>query len=374
MCVGTGRFERARYSKTGRSRHHEDDFRCLLHEIPRIAAVCAHAASPAGAPSSVKRGLLRDAPKRYERQVLASVAIVDDEVDQDARLSADERLRGCTRRGSRPPNSGLVSRSARGLPSPVVDLVRCRAAEALVRPVRVEQNAVRVQLPLEHRPVERNGDPPRALVLHRANEALDDSQTAVLADRAEPLADAASQSKRCGRRGPGTRSRLAPTGVSRMSRCPARVARRGPPRPPPTSRTASAAAAQTGSRTPTTPGRSGRWSGRRARRGWAAGRSPADSVSRPTRNAAPVLDAASGAPSSRRGAARRGPARGRSAVCPAWDSARAGAARGSPRTRGTCSRARRPGSAPLRPAGAPAAPAPAPRCVRDRSSRRHAAQ
>jgi len=66
-----------------------------------------------------------------------------------------------------------------------------------MRPLRVVPSDEVVQLATERRGCQRNDrQQPRALVLHRLDEPLDDSQAAVLADGAESLLDAAGAAPR----------------------------------------------------------------------------------------------------------------------------------------------------------------------------------
>jgi hypothetical protein len=96
------------------------------------------------------------------------------------------------------PRSRLDARSAAGRPGVPVDLVRCCAAEPLVRTEAVVAGDERFDLAdhvsaskRHHDPPEPLVDPPEPLLLRRLHEALDDRHRPDLADRAEPRSRAA---------------------------------------------------------------------------------------------------------------------------------------------------------------------------------------
>ncbi len=146
--------------------------------------------SPAPPARSVCWRSLRDALQSNDRQVLAFGTIAEVEFHHGARPSSNQRMWPRARRPSRP----AVARLEPGTPTrrepTVIDLVWGSARESGMRSVPVVPVDVQQQLMLEGCEAEGDEDRPRTLVLHRADESLEDPEAAVLADGTEPLLDA----------------------------------------------------------------------------------------------------------------------------------------------------------------------------------------
>ena len=151
-----------------------------------------------------ERKRLRRALQLDDRKMPAPGQVTNVEFQQLAFATANGRLRLGTRRPARPGPPRLESWLAGGRSSTVVDLVRRRTIESVVRSVAVVPVRKKRQLPAKGVALVGDQQSPRALALQRSNEAFDHRDTAVLADRTEaltnPAATAIHQQKgqRCG--------------------------------------------------------------------------------------------------------------------------------------------------------------------------------
>ena len=127
-------------------------------------------------------GALRDASQRHDGQMLSSGAALDAKIDDGTGLPSNERVRRSAGRSTRPSLSGLESRPPTGRERAEVDLLGRTSPESRVRPVGVVPGDVVVEFASERSFRQgHDGQEARAFVLHRPDEALDDSDASVSA-------------------------------------------------------------------------------------------------------------------------------------------------------------------------------------------------
>jgi len=173
-------------------------------------------------------GPLRDAPKRNDRQVLPAAAMLDDQLHDGTGSPPNERVRLRARRAARPSIPRLEAWPTASGERTEVDLVRGACPEPTVRPLRVVPGDVVIELATE-RGLRQGHDrqQPRALVLHRLDESLDDGEAAVLPDGAESLLDAATAAPRDERVGGELRTVIGDEVAGPMADLPAESVQEG---------------------------------------------------------------------------------------------------------------------------------------------------
>ena len=127
-------------------------------------------------------GSLRRALQFNDRQVLAPRQVAQLQFDHLPDLATHFSLRRGARRSPRPAPPRLDPRRFAGTIAVEVDLVGRCGSQPLVRTVAVVPLEVERQFPSHALALVRDQQPPRALVLHRSDEPLEDGDAAVLAD------------------------------------------------------------------------------------------------------------------------------------------------------------------------------------------------
>lgn len=142
-------------------------------------------------------GSLCDAPERNDWKVLSPSVPPYADLQHGSGLSSHERMRRRTRRSARPSPTRFESRPAVRREFPEVDLVGSACAESRMRPIGVVPSDEMVELASERGLRERDDrQQTRALGLQRLDEALDDRDAPVLADRPKALVDPATSAPR----------------------------------------------------------------------------------------------------------------------------------------------------------------------------------
>lgn len=133
------------------------------------------------------------ATQRDDGQVLAPRAVADREFETLTTSPVNLRMRSCAWRSARPSTSWFESRREACGWSAKVDLVRGSHLESGVRSVSVVPGDEEQQLAPDRVTLVGNQHASGALVLHGADEPLDHGDAPILADRAESLLDAVTE-------------------------------------------------------------------------------------------------------------------------------------------------------------------------------------
>jgi hypothetical protein len=134
-----------------------------------------------------RRGPLRHSLQLYEWEVPSPRQVTNVQFDPLSATTSNLRLRPGTRRAPWPMTSRFIPWLATSRPSAEVDFVRRCTVESVVRPMPVVPGHEHRQLSPEVLSTVRNQQLPGALTFDGSNQPLDHSNTAVLANRTEPL-------------------------------------------------------------------------------------------------------------------------------------------------------------------------------------------
>lgn len=120
------------------------------------------------------------AVERDDGQMHSPAMKADIEINDDSRTPSNEDVRSRAGRASRPSSTRFQAGTSAGWSTSEVDLVRVPRRERLVWPFTVVPSCEDRQFTLEVHHAEGDEDFPRAFVLHRPDESLDDQDAAVL--------------------------------------------------------------------------------------------------------------------------------------------------------------------------------------------------
>lgn len=133
---------------------------------------------------------LRSTLQCHDRKVLPRTNLADVDIKLPAATTTNRRLRRCTPGTSRPSGPRLEWRHECSGLELAAHLVRSRAEQTVVRSVFVVPGREQAELVPQGVSRVKGHQSSRALLLDRQDQPFDDSHAAVLADRADPLADA----------------------------------------------------------------------------------------------------------------------------------------------------------------------------------------